>query len=126
MYNELFPNLFDQPQSYVAPFVKANKLAVSNLEKLVAFQMSALQSYVDMGLGQCKLAAEITNLQECQEFFSRQLDVAGALRQKVMDDAKALADLSAGFKADFDKLAEENISELSTQATPKGTTRKAA
>ena len=112
MYKDLLPNV----DMFVAPVVKTNKLAVANLEKLVAFQISSLQTYVDISLAQMKSAAEVSNLQELQAFYKSQMDVAANLRQKVMDDFKALTDLGNGFKDDFTKLAEENVSELKVKA----------
>ncbi|HXH02211.1 MAG TPA: phasin family protein [Candidatus Competibacteraceae bacterium] len=116
MINDVMSKVFEQSQSYLVPVVKTNKLVVGNLEKLVSFQMSALQGYVDMGLGQLKAAVEVSNYQDLQSFLNGQVEFLAALRQKALDDAKALADLGAGFKADFDKLAEENISELTEKA----------
>lgn len=97
---------------FVAPMVKTNKLAVASLEKLVAFQMSSLQSYVDLTLVQMKAAAAVTNVQELQGFVKGQMELAASLRQKVLDDVKALTDLGNGVKDDFAKLAEENVADI--------------
>jgi len=110
--SEAVEKFFDQSKSFATPVVKASKLAVANLEKLVAFQFSALQSYSDLALSRLKAATEVTDLESFQSFASAQLEAATALRQKLMDDAKALVDLSAVFKAEFDKLAEETAAEL--------------
>lgn len=117
MSNDVFNTVIEQTQSYVAPVVKANKLAVTNLEKLVSFQFEAAQSYVDLGIRQLKAAAEVSNPQDLQSFFGSQVEFLNVLRQKLLDDTKAIADLSAGFKAEFDKLAEENVTELTEKAT---------
>ena len=115
--NELFTRSFEQSQTYLLPVVKTNRLWVANLEKLINFQISTLQSYVDLGLGQLKTAAEISSYQELQGFLGGQVEFATNLRQKLLDDAKVFADLSASFKADLDKLTEENVSELTEKAT---------
>ena len=115
--NELFTRSFEQSQTYLLPVVKTNRLWVANLEKLINFQISTLQSYVDLGLGQMKTAAEISSYQELQGFLGGQVEFATNLRQKLLDDAKVFADLSASFKADLDKLTEENVSELTDKAT---------
>ena len=52
-----------------------------------------------------------------QGFLGGQVEFATNLRQKLLDDAKVFADLSASFKADLDKLTEENVSELTEKAT---------
>lgn len=114
MHNDTYTQWFENAKSLPEPVVNANKLFVANLEKLVNFQMSVLQSYKDMWLNQLKAAAEISDVQGLQQFYGRQTEVASTLRQKMMDDAKALADLGTGFKADFDKLAKDSV-----EPTPK-------
>ncbi len=117
MQNEAFNSIFEQAQSAMGPVVKANKLAVSNFEKLVSFQMAAVQGYVDMGLKQLKSAVEVSSIEDLQNLMNTQVEYLASLRQKMLDDAKAIADLGNGFKADFDKLAEENVSEISDKAS---------
>ena len=108
----IFANVSDV---FVVPTVKTNKLAVDHLEKLIAFQMSALQSYVDIGVGQLKAAAEVSSPEDAQDFFKKQLEVSAKLRQKVLDDLKALTDLGNGFRDDYTKLAKENVNEVKSK-----------
>lgn len=122
MSNEVFGKLFEQYEPVLAPVVKANKLAVANLEKLVNFQFEALRSYADLGLNQFKAAAEVSDVTSLQGFYASQVDAFNVLRKKVLDDAQALVDLSTGFKAEFDKLAKDSVVEFA----PKSAARKAA
>ena len=108
----IFTNVSDV---FVVPTIKTNKLVVDHLEKLIAFQMSSVQSYVDVGIGQLKAAAEVSSVQEAQDFFKNQLEVSAKLRQKVLDDLKALTDLGNGFRDDYTKLAKENVSEVKSK-----------
>ncbi len=112
MNDEMNKN-FANVEKMLDPMVKANKLVVANMEKLVNFNMATMQSYVDMSLEQMKAASEINNPQALQAFWSKQAETANALRQKMMDDAKALADMGNGMKEEFSKLAEENTKEFS-------------
>lgn len=122
MYDEIFNKSFANAEQLVQPMVKANKLAVTNFEKLVSFQMNAMQTYVDMGLEQLKAAAEVNSPQSFQSFWSKQVEMSNVLRQKVLDDTKALVDLSNGMKDEFTKLAEDNVQEIS-QAAPKAASK---
>lgn len=110
--NEIFANAFEQAKPFLASAVKSNKLAVANLEKVVALQLSSLQSYVDLGVNQLKEAAEISDPQSLQAFYDKQLKAAETLRQKLVADSKALVELSVGAKAELDDLAKENLAEL--------------
>lgn len=124
MYDEIFNKSFANTDQLVEPVVKANKLAVTNFEKLVSFQMNAMQTYVDMGLEQLKAAAEVNSPQTFQSFWSKQVEMSNVLRQKVLDDTKALVDLGNGMKDEFTKLAEDNVKEIS-QAAPKAASKAA-
>ncbi|MFO1425016.1 MAG: phasin family protein [Candidatus Competibacteraceae bacterium] len=99
----------EQPQNLLAPIIKANKLAAANLETLVNFQMSALQSYVDMAIGRMKVAAEISDPASLQAFMTGQAEVIASLQRKFMEDAKTLSELTARFKAEFDQLARDSL-----------------
>ncbi|TCO83519.1 phasin family protein [Plasticicumulans lactativorans] len=110
--SDVFATALEQYKTFVAPVVKANKLAVAGFEKLVAFQFATAQSYADLSLARLKAAAEVEDVKGLQAFYTAQLDTVAALRQKLLDDAKALTDLGNGFKAEFDKLAEETAAEL--------------
>lgn len=105
-----FTKMSAQYQNFLGPMIKANKLSAANLEMLVNFQMSTLQSYVDMAMGRMKAAAEISDPASLQAFISSQAETIAGLNQKFMEDSKALADLMARFKTEFDKLAQESLS----------------
>ena len=98
MTQDAMTKMSEQYQKFLAPVIKANKLAAANLETLVNFQMSALQSYVDMAINRMKVAADISD--------------PASLHRKLMDDSKVLADLTARFKAEFDKLVQESLAAI--------------
>ncbi|MCB1715678.1 MAG: phasin family protein [Candidatus Competibacteraceae bacterium] len=125
MYEEMFTKNFAQAENFIEPIVKANKVALTNLEKLINFQMSAMQSYVDLGMEQLRAASEINGPQALQTYMSKQVETSNVLRQKLLDDTKALVDLGNGFKDEFAKLAEDNVKEL-VKAVPKAPAKKAA
>lgn len=96
MDNITFSNIFEQYQSFLNPVVKANRLTVASLEKLVSFQVAAWQSYVDLGLTQLKAAAEVNDPRSLQKFVSDQVEAANVMPQKWLDDARTFADLNTG------------------------------
>jgi len=111
MYENMF-KAFEGSGKVPAAMVDANKLVVANVEKLMSLQMQSLQTYLNMGLNQLKAAVEVTDAKSLQDFYSKQTELADVVRQKMMDDAKALADLSTGFKADLDNLTKECVGDL--------------
>ncbi|HOW75836.1 MAG TPA: phasin family protein [Candidatus Competibacteraceae bacterium] len=109
MTNDVLANMSSQYQNLMGPALKANKLSAANLEALVNFQMSALQSYVDMAMARMKAAADISDPASLQTFLTSQAETISSLNQKFMDDSKALSDLMGRFKAEFDKLIKESL-----------------
>jgi len=112
MYKDLFSPLLQNTTALPAPMLKANKLVVAEVERLVNFQMGALRYYVDIALNQLKAVATISDVSGLQEFVKGQVEVANKVRQRVMDDTKALTELGTDFKADLDALAKESAEEL--------------
>lgn len=131
MANAPFVNVFEQYQDFVAPVVKTNQQVVANVEKLVSFQIDALQAYVDFGVSRLKAAAEVSNPQDLQAFLKDHVEAANILRQKGQNDGKALAELITGFQSEFNARAQENVTEVSnkvaeiTKKTPKKATQAA-
>lgn len=125
MYNtDLFNEIVAKAQSYLAPVTKTNKLFVANLEKLVAFQFATAQSYADFALARLQAATDVSDADSLKAFAEAQVAAAETLRQKLVDDAKAFADLGAGFKAEFEALVAEFGVEPAPKAVVK-TSRKA-
>ncbi len=131
MANELFSNIFEQHQSFLAPLVKANQQVIADLGKVVDFQLKAWQAYTDLGLERLKATTEVRDPESLQKFISDQFDVVGTLAQKLMTDAQAPVRLTAGIRAELGELAQETVGGLgeeSAQTTHevKGVARKKA
>lgn len=109
MTDDVLAKMSSQYQNLMGPALKANKLSAANLEALVNFQMSALQSYVDMAMARMKAAADISDPASLQTFLTSQAETISSLNQKFMDDSKALGDLIGRFKSEFDKLIQESL-----------------
>src|SRR5512143_2853097 len=98
MYKDLFAPLMQNVSALPAPMIKANKLVVTEVERLVNFQMGALRYYVDIVLNQLKAAAEISDVSGLQEFIKGQVEVTDKVQQRMIDDTKALTELGTDFK----------------------------
>jgi phasin family protein len=106
--NLMSDDLIGKSQSFVVPLHRGNKLAVAQLDKLVKFQMSALQSYVELGLTRMKAATEVSSFENIQAFLQGQVEAAQSLQQRLSEDVKTLMDLMAGSKSELEDLAEDN------------------
>jgi phasin family protein len=117
MANQLISNFSTQNQAVFASTRKTNSLAVASLEKLVAFQISTLASYMDLGVGRLKAAANIADFADLQNFYAEQIEVNDKLLQELLHNGQALSDLVVSHKAEWDKLVKENIAELISRTT---------
>ena len=116
MVIDLFDKALTAPPVFSMPFTKANQLFAANLEKMVVFQMSAFQAYLNIGLNQMKAAAEITDIKSLQDFCNRQSEIAQTVQQKMIIDAKAMANMTARFKVEIDNLTRATLEDVLPKA----------
>lgn len=111
MVIDLFSETLKNPQALPDPLIKANRLFAENMEKILVFQMNALKSYLNIGLNQLRAAAEITDWQSFQDFCNRQTQIAQTVQHKLFNDARALSDMQARFKAELETLNRTALQE---------------
>ena len=111
--------IFVQPEAVFAPVVKANKIAVANLEKLVGFYQNILPGYVDFSLSQLKAATEVSDVETAQVFYKSQAEAVKTLGDKLTADSKALTDLVTGFVNEYSSFAKESAAEFTPKAVKK-------
>ncbi len=113
-------NLFDKalksPPALPNPLIKANKLFIENLEKMLVFQMNSMKSYFDIGINQLRAAAEISDLESLQDFCARQAEIAQTVQRKLLNDARIMADMAARFKTEMDSLTQTTLEETLPKA----------
>lgn len=110
MTHDVVTKISEQYQNLLAPVIKANQRSAANLETLVHFQMSVLPTYVDFAINRMKAVAEIKDSASLMSFMTSQSEAMASLQQQVVDDVKALGDLAARFKAEFDQMVRESLS----------------
>lgn len=108
--NQEIAKLFTvQPEKVLAPMQQLAELSLSNSEKLFALQMEVAQSYVKLGVEQMKALFEVKDAESLQAFVNNQADMAKNVGEKMIADAKAVADLGAEFNAETQKLTQETL-----------------
>lgn len=108
--------LLEASRMLAEPLVRLNRAAAANAENMVAFQMSALNSYLKITLNQLKAAAEITDIASWQDFCQRQTEIAKTVQQKLLIDARAISGIAGWFTAEMDDLALTALDELLPKA----------
>ena len=97
----------EQTKNLYSPMQKFSALCVGNMEKMTEFQLNAIKSYADAGIGQLKKAAEIKDADTLRTFSSSQAEATTELNKKIMEDAKALSDIATEFKTQVEAIWEE-------------------
>jgi len=116
MVVNLFDKVLKNPQTLPEPMIKANKLFIESVEKVLVFQMNSLKSYFDIGINQLRAAAEITDFESLQDFCTRQAEIAQTMQRKLMNDARVMSDMAARFKTDMDGLTQTTYEETLSKA----------
>jgi len=109
---DLFSKTLANPQVLLEPWVKTNQAIAANIEQVVAFQINALKTNLDIQLNQLRAAAEISDMQGARALYQRQAVIARAIQQKLLSDTTALSDLAARFKAEMDDLTQSALDEI--------------
>ncbi|MDJ1160287.1 phasin family protein [Chelatococcus sp. SYSU_G07232] len=121
---DLLHDLLGPSKALAVQAHKANRVTLANLERLTAFQMDALQAYVDLGGARLKAAMDIHDLGGLITFQANHLRLLMTLYEKLIADARALADLGVAFKAELDRAGENEAAPPQTAQAP--SSRKAA
>lgn len=116
MVVHLFNPALQPPQTLPEPVIKANKLFIENVEKMLVFQMNALKVYFDISINQLRAAAEITDLESLRDFYKRQFDIAQTLQGKLFNDARIMSNMAARLKLEMDGWTQTILQEALPKA----------
>ncbi len=110
------PGVEKTPSALPEPVLKANRLFIENVEKILIFQMNSLKTYFDIGINQLRAAAEITDLESLQDFCKRQAEIAQTVQCKLLNDARIMTNMAARFKTEMDNLTQTTLEETLPKA----------
>ncbi|WP_161783888.1 phasin family protein [Bosea sp. LC85] len=123
--HDLSNSLMEPWKNSMTVAVETNRLALDNFQKLSTLQMKMLRSCMDLGIERLKAASEIKDAEGLLAFQAGQIEATMSLSEKLIDEGKALADLSEGIMAECSKLTGEVIGQ-SSQPLRSQVPRKAA
>ncbi len=116
MNKEIFPTLVEQTKKTLAPAQALNRLVVDNAEKLVALQIASVQSYYALGFSQLRAALEVNDAEAFQAYIAKQNELVQNARERIVGDAKAVAELGSAFSAKAQKLGQESVKSVTQKA----------
>jgi phasin family protein len=116
MNKEIFPTLVEQTNKALAPMQELNRSVVDNTEKLVALQISSVQSYYALGFTLLRAALEVKDAETFQAYIAKQNELVKSASEKFAGDAKAVTELGRDFSAKAQELGEESVKAVTPKA----------
>lgn len=116
MKHDLYDNVSKQQENLVATVQKLNRLAVANVEKLVALNMDTLRNYSDLSLNSLKALVEVKTPEALQAYLGKQGEVIKSVGEKLVADAKVVAELGVEFNQQAQKITQESFQAAAKKA----------
>lgn len=123
--NKMIEAFNEQARQFFEPMRKLNSLMLDNMEKMTQYQMESMKRYSQMGTERLRDASEITDAEDLRDFGTRQAEMMNQLSQQMMEDARALSEMSLQFKSEMEKLFTEQAQQAQQAASGETTGEKA-
>lgn len=91
------------------PARDAAKLGVDHLEKLVALQLDAAQSYAELAVKEARAALDVNDTESLQAYLKRQQELGNTIGTRVKGDAEKVVSLNKAFVDQIQKIAKQNV-----------------
>lgn len=116
MQDKFFTAFNEQTRTLFEPARKLNGLLLDNLEKVTQYQLESLKRYSQLGTERLRDASEIKDAEDLRDFGTRQAEVLNELSRQMLEDARAVAELSVQFKGELDVLFTDTAQQAAAQA----------
>lgn len=116
MQNEILNNVAEQFKPVVASARELNQLTVASLEKVVNLQLASLQSYTDLVIANLKAAVEVKDVEGLKDYLTHQGELAKVVSEKLVQDAKDLAEVGNQFNANAAKIVQDSVNAVTKKA----------
>ncbi|MEC9483424.1 MAG: phasin family protein [Halomonas sp.] len=101
--DQFFKTFTEQTRGFFEPMRKINGLMLDNMEKMTQFQLESMKRYSQLGTERLRAASEVKDVEDLQSFTARQTELLSELSQQMMDDARAMTELSLAFRESLEK-----------------------
>jgi len=99
-------------ESLLAPFQTISNLAAEKAGKFANIQLTALETYLAVGINQCKAAAAVHSPEDFQALASKQAELFKLLGEKAVVDMQQLMLLGSEFGAEVQSAVLESSKPL--------------
>ncbi|EPC00946.1 hypothetical protein L861_15420 [Litchfieldella anticariensis FP35 = DSM 16096] len=117
MQDKMFDAFTEQTRNFFEPMRKLNGLMLDNMEKMTQYQLESMKRYSQLGTERVRDASEIKDAEDLRDFGTRQAAIMNELSKQMLEDARAMTELSMQFKSEMDKLFVETGQQTAEQTT---------
>ncbi len=96
-------------EKYTAPVKALNELAIANIEKMAALQLSFAEKSVKVGVDSLKSASAVSDLEGLKSFYTAQNEVAKGLVEDVVANGTTVAELGKAYAEDAKSIVETAV-----------------
>ncbi|MGE5490619.1 MAG: phasin family protein [Actinomycetota bacterium] len=101
-------------ESLLAPFQAISNLAAEKAGKLANIQLTALETYLAVGINQCKAVAAVHTPEDFQVLAGKQSELFKLLGEKAVVDMQQIMLLGSEFGAEVQNAVLESTKPLTT------------
>ena len=99
----------EESKKALAPVEAYNRLAVETAEKVVALQISSVESYYALGFANLKALLEVHDVEAFKSYIEKNNELIKSISERVVGDAKAVTELGSDFTEEVKKIGEESV-----------------
>ncbi|MDR5861333.1 phasin family protein [Halomonas eurihalina] len=118
MQDKMIDAFNEQAREFFTPMRKFNALMLDNMERVTQYQLEAMKRYSQMGTSRLRDAADIVDAEGGRDFGTRQVEMMTELSNQMLEDTRAMSEMSLRFKSDLEALYGESGQAMAEQAAP--------
>ncbi|RXE48889.1 phasin family protein [Chromohalobacter israelensis] len=117
MQDKMFSAFSEQTRGFFEPMRKFNGLMLDNMERMTEYQLDAMKRYSQLGVERMRAASEVKDAEGMRDFTTQQADMLNALSKQMLEDARAMAEISLKFKSELEDMMAEAGQNAADQAS---------
>ncbi|WP_069385084.1 phasin family protein [Halomonas caseinilytica] len=108
MQDKMIDAFNEQAREFFTPMRKLNALMLDNMERVTQYQLEAMKRYSQMGTSRLRDASDVSDAESMRDFGTRQVEMMTELSNLMLEDARAMSELSLRFKSELERLYGES------------------
>lgn len=104
-------------EAFIAPFQTISSLAAEKAGKFANIQLTALETYLAVGINQCKAVATVHSPEDFDALASKQAELIKLLGEKAIVDLQQLMLLGSEFSAEVQSAVLESSKAVTPEIT---------